>query len=77
MREQHTVLFVFSSSVVVCGDGGGCVCVCVRDGKRRRMTLTGIKLKSIGIKKMNIIHKRLKVTSRVFFFFCLTILTMV
>jgi hypothetical protein len=65
MREHHTVLFVFSSSVVVVVVGGGCVYV--RDGKRRRVTLTGIKLKSIGI-KMHTIYKRLKVTSRIYIF---------
>jgi hypothetical protein len=69
MREHHTFLFVFSSSVVVVVV---LVVVHVRDGKRRRVTLTGIKLKSIGI-KMNTIYKRLKVTSRIFFFFCLII----
>ncbi len=26
MREQHTLLFVFLSSVVVCGSDGGCAC---------------------------------------------------
>ncbi len=44
----------------------------VRGEKRRRVTLTGIKLKSIGI-EMNTIYKRSKVTSRIFFFFCLII----